>query len=81
MISIDDYLKEKELDPRHEDCKVEMQDLKKYLKEFAVKVRDEQIKYSALGSAHHTSINVRNVPDKLNDDLKAHLNVCRVEIF
>ena len=81
MISIDDFLKEKGIDPRDSDFNVELHDVKKYLKEFSEKVREEQIKYSAIGAAHHTSINVRNVPERLDDDLKSHLNVCRVVVF
>lgn len=81
MISIDDFLKEKGIDQRDSDFNVELHDVKKYLKEFSEKVREEQIKYSAIGASHHTSINVRNVPERLDDDLKSHLNVCRVVVF
>ena len=32
-------------------------------------------------TAHHTAINVRNVPERLDDDLKSHMQVCRVNIL
>lgn len=80
MKTIKGFLSDKGLDPNHVDGKIEMQDMINYIKEYATIVREEQIKYSALGAAHHTSINVRGVPERLDDDLESHFNVCRVNV-
>jgi len=80
MITIRDFLKNNGIDISFVDSTVEIKDLVEYIKEYSIMVREEQIKFCAVGSAHYTSLNVRKVPERLDDDLRNHLNVCRVDV-
>lgn len=81
MITISKYLISKGIDTSNRSQSIEIEKVEKYIEEFSKMVREEQIIYSSVGAAHHTAINVRNVPERLDDDLKSHLQVCRVNIL
>lgn len=80
MESIDDFLMNKGLDMRDGDLKIPIQDVRSVMKDYAILVREEQIQYCAVGSAHYTAVDVRHTPDQLDNDFSAHMNVCRVKI-
>ena len=63
MITISKYLISKGIDTSNRSQSIEIEKVEKYIEEFSKMVREEQIIYSSVGAAHHTAINVRNVPE------------------
>lgn len=80
MISVKEFLFEKGLKPNMLDNKVNMKELQRLLYDYAKMVREEQIIMCAATSASYTSKKVRGVPERIDDDFKAHMVVPRVDI-
>ena len=81
MQTINEFLKENDISIEDGvEIQLDVAIIKDLIFEYAKKVREEQIKNCAVGAAHYTAITVRSVPERLDEDYKNHLNVCRVPI-
>ena len=79
MKSIKEYLSDYGFDINNIGDTVEMDDMVKYMKEYAEIVRDKQIEYSAVGGARYMCI-IRGTSDQLQNDFDGLMKAIKVKI-